>query len=197
MGWCSVVACRGPRSTEYFSPSASEPFRRASPRALHAGLFYAHTHRFTALYTPLTGLSHLSPASPRQRTPTTPPNPTKAHVMTKTPSEHPTPRPPAAPSPLTVAAGVRSHAVSPGGGTGSASGAATPSGHGSGQAAVHPPGHASAHAAAGTVPTVAGKSTPIESVTGAQSLVRSLESLGVEVMFGIPGGAILPAYDPI
>ena len=36
-----------------------------------------------------------------------------------------------------------------------------------------------------------------ESVTGAQSLVRSLESLGVEVMFGIPGGAILPAYDPI
>jgi acetolactate synthase-1/2/3 large subunit len=36
-----------------------------------------------------------------------------------------------------------------------------------------------------------------EPVTGAQSLVRSLESLGVEVMFGIPGGAILPAYDPI
>ena len=37
----------------------------------------------------------------------------------------------------------------------------------------------------------------VESVTGAQSLVRSLEALGVEVMFGIPGGAILPAYDPI
>ncbi len=34
-------------------------------------------------------------------------------------------------------------------------------------------------------------------MTGAQSLVRSLESLGVRVMFGIPGGAILPAYDPI
>jgi len=34
-------------------------------------------------------------------------------------------------------------------------------------------------------------------VTGAQSLVKSLESLGVEVAFGIPGGAILPAYDPI
>src|SRR3954453_5902832 len=34
-------------------------------------------------------------------------------------------------------------------------------------------------------------------LTGAQSLVRSLEALGVEVMFGIPGGAILPAYDPI
>lgn len=34
-------------------------------------------------------------------------------------------------------------------------------------------------------------------VTGAQALVRSLESLGVEVAFGIPGGAILPAYDPL
>src|SRR5688572_31803101 len=34
-------------------------------------------------------------------------------------------------------------------------------------------------------------------VTGAQSLMRSLESAGVEVIFGIPGGAILPAYDPL
>ena len=37
----------------------------------------------------------------------------------------------------------------------------------------------------------------VEPVTGAQALVRSLEALNVEVMFGIPGGAILPAYDPI
>lgn len=36
-----------------------------------------------------------------------------------------------------------------------------------------------------------------EQITGAQSLVRSLEHAGVDVMFGIPGGAILPAYDPI
>ena len=35
------------------------------------------------------------------------------------------------------------------------------------------------------------------SLTGAQSLVRSLESVGAEVVFGIPGGAILPAYDPL
>jgi acetolactate synthase-1/2/3 large subunit len=35
------------------------------------------------------------------------------------------------------------------------------------------------------------------SVTGAQSLIRSLEAAGVEVVFGIPGGAILPAYDPL
>lgn len=34
-------------------------------------------------------------------------------------------------------------------------------------------------------------------LTGAQALVESLERLGVEVVFGIPGGAILPAYDPI
>ncbi len=34
-------------------------------------------------------------------------------------------------------------------------------------------------------------------ITGAQSLVKSLENVGVDVMFGIPGGAILPAYDPI
>lgn len=33
--------------------------------------------------------------------------------------------------------------------------------------------------------------------TGAGALVRSLEALGVEVAFGIPGGAILPAYDPL
>ena len=36
-----------------------------------------------------------------------------------------------------------------------------------------------------------------DSVTGAQSLVRSLEAVGAEVVFGIPGGAILPAYDPL
>jgi len=34
-------------------------------------------------------------------------------------------------------------------------------------------------------------------LTGAQSLVRALEQAGVEVIFGIPGGAILPAYDPL
>src|SRR5262245_16912075 len=36
-----------------------------------------------------------------------------------------------------------------------------------------------------------------QTMTGAQSLVRSLEAAGVEVIFGIPGGAILPAYDPL
>lgn len=36
-----------------------------------------------------------------------------------------------------------------------------------------------------------------ETMTGAQSLVRSLEAAGVTDIFGIPGGAILPAYDPL
>jgi acetolactate synthase-1/2/3 large subunit len=36
-----------------------------------------------------------------------------------------------------------------------------------------------------------------EKITGAQSLVRALETAGAEVIFGIPGGAILPAYDPL
>ena len=34
-------------------------------------------------------------------------------------------------------------------------------------------------------------------LTGAQALIRSLEMEGVEVMFGLPGGAILPVYDPL
>src|SRR4051794_28985436 len=34
-------------------------------------------------------------------------------------------------------------------------------------------------------------------VTGAQALIKSLEHEGVEVMFGLRGGAVLPAYDPI
>ncbi|HEX2240963.1 MAG TPA: thiamine pyrophosphate-binding protein, partial [Actinomycetota bacterium] len=33
--------------------------------------------------------------------------------------------------------------------------------------------------------------------TGAQALVWSLERAGVDTVFGIPGGAILPAYDPL
>ncbi|WTI83198.1 acetolactate synthase large subunit [Streptomyces sp. NBC_00726] len=41
-----------------------------------------------------------------------------------------------------------------------------------------------AHAADGTM-------------TGAQSLIRALEEAGADTVFGIPGGAILPAYDPM
>ncbi len=34
-------------------------------------------------------------------------------------------------------------------------------------------------------------------MTGAQSLISALEHAGAENVFGIPGGAILPAYDPL
>lgn len=34
-------------------------------------------------------------------------------------------------------------------------------------------------------------------LTGAASLIRALEYADVDVVFGIPGGAILPAYDPL
>jgi acetolactate synthase-1/2/3 large subunit len=36
-----------------------------------------------------------------------------------------------------------------------------------------------------------------ETLTGAQCLIRSLEAAGVDTVFGIPGGAVLPAYDPL
>ncbi len=36
-----------------------------------------------------------------------------------------------------------------------------------------------------------------ESMTGAEALMRSLEYEGVEVMFGYPGGAIMPTYDAL
>jgi acetolactate synthase-1/2/3 large subunit len=34
-------------------------------------------------------------------------------------------------------------------------------------------------------------------LTGAQALIKSLEKEGVDTIFGLPGGAILPVYDPI
>ncbi|QGU04414.1 Acetolactate synthase large subunit [Corynebacterium comes] len=36
-----------------------------------------------------------------------------------------------------------------------------------------------------------------ERMTGAQAIVRSLEELGTDIVFGLPGGAILPLYDPL
>jgi acetolactate synthase I/II/III large subunit len=52
-------------------------------------------------------------------------------------------------------------------------------------------------AAPGAGPGSALVSGPQTPTTGAGALVKSLEALGVEVAFGIPGGAILPAYDPL
>ncbi|WP_412766215.1 acetolactate synthase large subunit [Scrofimicrobium appendicitidis] len=39
--------------------------------------------------------------------------------------------------------------------------------------------------------------TQQETITGAEAIVRSLECLGVTEVFGMPGGAILPTYDPL
>ena len=53
--------------------------------------------------------------------------------------------------------------------------------------------------ASGPAPAAAPEANTVapQRVTGAQSVVRSLEELGVEVIFGIPGGAVLPVYDPL
>ncbi len=37
----------------------------------------------------------------------------------------------------------------------------------------------------------------MEKITGAEALMRSLEKEGVEVLFGYPGGAIMPTYDAL
>jgi acetolactate synthase-1/2/3 large subunit len=49
---------------------------------------------------------------------------------------------------------------------------------------------------AGARPAAARTVAP-ERCTGAQAVVRSLEELGVDVVFGLPGGAVLPVYDPL
>ncbi|WP_395242814.1 acetolactate synthase large subunit [Agromyces sp. MMS24-K17] len=47
------------------------------------------------------------------------------------------------------------------------------------------------------VPSNAVPSRAPEQLTGAQAVVRSLELLGITDVFGLPGGAILPVYDPL
>ena len=42
-----------------------------------------------------------------------------------------------------------------------------------------------------------GRTVAPEQVTGSESIIRSLEELGVTDVFGIPGGTILPTYDPL
>lgn len=57
---------------------------------------------------------------------------------------------------------------------------------------------APATAGRGVTPAdVARAGSHAETMTGAQAVVRSLELAGAEVVFGIPGGTILPAYDPL
>ena len=69
----------------------------------------------------------------------------------------------------------------------------------SGPKPAPPPGRPAPAQAAVTprAESVAGDRYDNVPMTGAQSLVRSLEEIGCEVVFGIPGGTILPAYDPL
>src|SRR3954468_17030104 len=48
-----------------------------------------------------------------------------------------------------------------------------------------------------TAPKHAASSGAPEVLTGAEAVVRTLELLGVTDVFGLPGGAILPVYDPL
>ncbi|MDY6870944.1 MAG: acetolactate synthase large subunit [Actinomycetota bacterium] len=45
--------------------------------------------------------------------------------------------------------------------------------------------------------TVRPRTLAPEQMTGAQAVIRSLEELDVDTIFGIPGGAVLPVYDPL
>src|SRR5690606_7536391 len=47
------------------------------------------------------------------------------------------------------------------------------------------------------VPRPPGRTASAPVLSGAQAVVRSLELLGVTDVFGLPGGAILPVYDPL
>nr|WP_206039483.1 acetolactate synthase large subunit [Rhodococcus sp. HNM0563] len=59
------------------------------------------------------------------------------------------------------------------------------------------PGSASPTPAAAATQPAGRRSVAPERVTGAQAVVRALEELEVDTVFGIPGGAILPVYDPL
>ncbi|HEY3881688.1 MAG TPA: acetolactate synthase large subunit [Trebonia sp.] len=115
------------------------------------------------------------------------PVPSKAHapspldIPARTAAPKPAPPRPAGPQPAAAGAGS---AAQPGsaqpGGTAQPGGPQTA---GAGQAAV--------------IGRPQPALQPPVRVTGAQALVMALERIGVDVVFGIPGGAVLPAYDPL
>jgi acetolactate synthase I/II/III large subunit len=65
------------------------------------------------------------------------------------------------------------------------------------QPASAPPGAGSAAGTGAGAQAAAPAQAIKATVTGAQALVMALEQIGVDVVFGIPGGAVLPAYDPL
>jgi acetolactate synthase-1/2/3 large subunit len=109
------------------------------------------------------------------------------------PDNHSTPGPGRIPSPMAVAARMAAPARP-------ADGARAPE---ETRPATRPgaaprPGAPASRTPADRVPAGGATTRPATvELTGAEALVRSLEQLGVEAVFGIPGGAILPAYDPL
>src|SRR5581483_2232680 len=60
-----------------------------------------------------------------------------------------------------------------------------------------PTGRSSSFSGPESRPSAPSTGVPMPQINGGQALIRSLEMEGVEVIFGLPGGAILPVYDPI
>ncbi|MBT2485649.1 MULTISPECIES: acetolactate synthase large subunit [unclassified Microbacterium] len=50
---------------------------------------------------------------------------------------------------------------------------------------------------ASAVPRPPARQAAAPEITGAEAVVRALELLGIKDVFGLPGGAILPVYDPL
>src|ERR1700740_1446942 len=63
--------------------------------------------------------------------------------------------------------------------------------------AARAPGREAAGGTSPRRPEAGGAAAQSVQMTGAQALWAALERLGVDVVSGIPGGAILPAYDPL
>jgi acetolactate synthase I/II/III large subunit len=128
------------------------------------------------------------------------PVPSKAHapspldIPARTAGAKPPPRPGPAQSGTAQSGTVQSGAGPAAAGSVQASPApAGPTPAGTVPAGTVPAGTAQAPAAAARPQHPA---APVR-VTGAQALVLALEQVGVDVVFGIPGGAVLPAYDPL
>src|SRR5579875_2604451 len=126
----------------------------------------------------------------------TSPNPHKAHAASGH-ADQPPGRSASGPSPLNIPARPAAprpappRPASPAHPSGAPRPAAPP------PPAAQPPRAHGAPAAPAPQPHAAAPVAVKAKVTGAQALVLALEQVGVEVVFGIPGGAVLPAYDPL
>jgi len=131
----------------------------------------------------------------------TSPVPPKAHAASGQ-ADQPPGRSHPGPSPLDIPARPASPKPAPPRSTAPAQSAGTPEPAApqppAGQpGAAQPPRPQAAAATAGAPPSTGTSPAVKMTVTGAQALVMALERVGVDVVFGSPGGAVLPAYDPL